>query len=401
MNILVLNCGSSSLKFQLIDTSSEAVLKKGEFERIGSDEAFYSLDIPKVAETQCGTKTHTEAVEKLFELLCEKGKKPLINAIGHRVVHGGAKFSDSVLVTKKVLEEVEAVSHFAPLHNPANLGGVRACMEILPKIPNVLVFDTSFHSTMKPAAFRYGIANEDYEKFGVRKYGFHGTSYAFVAKEAAKMLNRPLKNLKMVIAHIGNGASVAAVDGGKSVDTTMGLTPLEGVIMGTRAGDIDVAAAAYLAKRKELDFDGLVHYLNNQCGLLGMAGVGSNDMRPITKAMHEGNEVAKCAFDAYCHRIVKHIGGLVSVLGGVDAIVFTAGVGTNRSDMRERVMSHFEYLGAKIDPQLNNLHNGVGDGRNRTGEISAEGSAVRTLVIATNEELQIAREAEKVLGVCC
>ncbi|MCL2587503.1 MAG: acetate kinase [Firmicutes bacterium] len=396
MNVLVLNCGSSSLKFQLIDTASEAVLKKGEFERIGSDESFYSMDIPKVEETKYKAKTHTEAVAKLFELMGDL--KDTVCAIGHRVVHGGAEFSGSVLVTERVLKGVEEVSHFAPLHNPANIGGVRACIELLPKIPNVLVFDTSFHSTMQPKAYRYGIANADYEKFGVRKYGFHGTSYAYVAREASKMMNRPLKDLKMIIAHIGNGASICAIDGGKSVDTSMGLTPLEGLIMGTRAGDIDTAAAVYLAKKKGLDFDGLVSYLNSECGMLGMAGV--NDMRPITTRVAEGEEQATIAFESYIHRITKHIGALVAVLGGVDAICWTAGVGTNRHDLREKVMSKFEFLGAKIDPELNILHNGIGEGRNRTGEISEEGSTVRTFVIATNEELQIAREAVKILETC-
>jgi len=400
MNILVLNCGSSSLKFQLIDTSSEAVIKKGEFERIGTPEhSFYSLDVPKVADTKFPAKNHTDAVAKVFKLLGDKAKK--IAAIGHRVVHGGEKFSDSILVTPEVIKGIEDVSHFAPLHNMANLSGVRACMELLPKIPNVAVFDTAFHSTMKPSAYRYGVANEDYEKFGVRKFGFHGSSYNFVSKEVAKMLNRPLGELRLVIAHIGNGASITAIDGGKSVDTSMGLTPLEGVIMGTRSGDIDVGAAVYLAKKRNLDMDGLVDYLNKKCGILGLSGTGSNDMRPLRAAICDGNETAITAFDAYCHRIVKTIGGLVAVLGGVDAIVWTAGIGTNGSDVREKVMLNFGYLGAKIDPELNNKHDGVGEGRNRTGEISAQDATVRTFVIATNEELQIAREAERVLGGCC
>ena len=401
MNILVLNCGSSSLKFQLIDTSSEAVLKKGEFERIGSDESFYSLDIPKVDATKHVAKTHTQAVAKLFKILGGRDKSIKIDAIGHRMVHGGEKFQESTLVTQEVLAGVEAVSHFAPLHNPANLGGVRACMELLPDIPNVLVFDTSFHSTMEPKAYRYGIANEDYEKFGVRKYGFHGTSYTYVSREVAKLMNKPLADIKMIIAHIGNGASITAIDGGKSVDTSMGLTPLEGVIMGTRSGDIDVGAAVFLAKKKGLDLDGLVQYLNSKCGILGMGGTGTNDMRPLRAAVERGDEAATIAFDAYCHRIVKTIGGLVAVLNGVDAIVFTAGIGCNGPDERAKIMSHFDYIGAQIDPELNAQHSGVGEGRNKTGEITKEGARVRTFVIATNEELQIAREAERVLNACC
>ena len=383
------------------------MIAKGNFERIGSDEAFYALDVPQIPRTQFRMLTHTDAVGKLFEVLGfdkQVGKMRvlgdvMLSAIGHRVVHGGEKFRESVLASPEVLKGVEEVSHFAPLHNPANLAGVRSCMELLPSVPNVLVFDTAFHASMPPKAYCYGIAREDAKKFGIRKYGFHGTSYSFVSKQVAQMFGKPLDEIKMVVAHLGNGASVTAIDKGKSLDTSMGLTPLEGLIMGTRSGDIDVAAAVILAKLKGLDMDGLVHYLNNSCGLKGMGGTGTEDMRVLCASAEGGSQDARSALDAYVHRIVKTIGGLVAVIGGVDAIAFTAGIGTKNATVREAVMAHFDYLGANIDKGLNNAPAITGEGRTGVAEISGKGAKVRTFVVATNEELEIALEVQELIEV--
>lgn len=296
-----------------------------------------------------------------------------VRAIGHRVVHGGEKYRESIIATEEVLRDVESVSSFAPLHNPANLLGVRACMEILPNVPNVLVFDTAFHSTIPAHAYLYAIPLSDYQEHGIRRYGFHGTSYSYVAKKTVELYNErknkniKLTDLRMVIMHLGNGASICAVDKGKSIDTSMGMTPLEGLVMGTRSGDIDVGAVAYLASVKDWSIEQTLAYLNNDCGIKGLGGTGS-DMRKLIAEMDK-SEQAKVAFDAYIHRLVKYLGGYIAIMGGVDAIVFTGGVGTNQAIVRERVMEYFKYLATP--PQV--------------------------FVIPTNEELEIATETKKLI----
>jgi len=370
MKILTLNCGSSTLKFQLIDTDTESVLVKDNLERITD---------------------HRDAVAEMFKIL---GKQE-IHAIGHRVVHGGEKYSQPVIATEEILECVESVSHFAPLHNPKNLLGVRACMELLPDVPNILVFDTAFHATLPPSSYLYAIPWEDYEKHGIRRYGFHGTSYSYVSRTVAEMLGKPLEEVKMVVAHLGNGASVCAINGGRSVETSMGMTPLEGLEMGTRSGDIDAGAVAQIARVHNMDIDETVAYLNNKSGLQGISGI--SDMRDLRTAANEGNERAKAALDVFVHRLTKYIGGYVAILGGADAIVFTGGIGTNDCVLRAEVMKSFAHVGANIDDTLNKKYSNKHGTRNGTGEITASGSKMRTFVVCTNEELEIATQVRNVL----
>lgn len=391
MKILVLNCGSSSLKFQLINMVDESVVSKGNFEEIGQPHAFYGVKIRggEEVEEKLIMPTHTDAVRKLFELIGDDVK--YVGAIGHRVVHGGEKYKESVIVNDEVLQGVESVSHFAPLHNPANLSGVRACLEILPKIPNVLVFDTSFHANMPARSFMYAIPKEDYTKYGIRRYGFHGTSYSFVVKEVAKIMGKPVESLKMVVAHLGNGASICAIDGGKSMDTSMGLTPLEGLVMGTRSGDIDPAVISYLAKAKNKTVDEIIKYLNSESGLKGLSAVGSNDMRVLHKAKADSQD-AQTAIDVMVHRVKKYVGGYTAILGGIDALVFTGGVGTNDEYVREHVTAGLEYMGIVIDTKRNENF-----GKGKTGEITGNGAKVRVFVVNTNEELEIAKEAVRLV----
>ena len=389
MKILVINSGSSSLKSQLVDTENNKVVCKVTFDAIGLDRSFYEFEQNGI-ETKKNEpiKSHEEAVKKLFELLGNETKQ--ICGIGHRVVHGGEKYQKSVIATDEVLQGVEAVSHFAPLHNPKNLLGVRACMKIMPGVPNVLVFDTAFHSTLPQSSFHYATTHEDYEKHGIRRFGFHGTSYAYVSRKVAEMMGKPIEDLKMVIGHLGNGASICAIDGGKSVQTSMGLTPLEGVMMGTRSGDIDPAAAIAIGRARGLDYDGLLHYLNNECGLKGVSGVTS-DIRDVV-ASKKKNPRAKLAYDIFVGRITKYYGAYIATLGGVDAIVYTAGIGTNQACIREAIADKLGFMGAKIDKKLNKSL-----GRNPTIEISRKGAKIRTFVVCTNEELEIAIETKKLV----
>ncbi|MDY4561721.1 MAG: acetate kinase [Peptostreptococcus porci] len=392
MKVLVLNCGSSSLKYQLIDMSNESVLCKGLVERIGIDGSVLKhekdgLDGKHIVEVEM--KDHKDAIKYVLEAVAhpEVGavkEMSEIEAVGHRIVHGGEKFASSALLTEEVIEAINGCVELAPLHNPANLMGVEACKAILPDVPQVGVFDTAFHQSMPKKAFIYGLPHELYTKYGVRRYGFHGTSHLYVSQKAAEMLGKPVEELKIVTCHLGNGASLTAVDGGKSVDTSMGLTPLEGLIMGTRCGDIDPAIVPFVMKKEGLDADGIDKLMNKQSGVYGMTGI-SSDFRDIEDAANNGDEKAQVALDAYCHKVKKYIGSYVAAMNGVDAIVFTAGLGENGISMREMICKDMDFFGIKLDAEKNNV-------RGKERVISTDDSKVKVLLIPTNEELMIARD---------
>ena len=390
MNVLVINCGSSSLKFQLINAESEEVLAKGICERIGIDGRLtYQPEGGEKEKSEKAMPTHTEAIQFVIEALTnpETGVvKSLdeIGAVGHRMVHGGEKFASSVVITEEVKKAVEECNDLAPLHNPANLIGVEACEKLMPNTPMVAVFDTAFHQTMPKSSFLYGLPYELYTKYGVRRYGFHGTSHNYVSQRAAEMLGKDIKDLKIVTCHLGNGASIAAVDGGKCVDTSMGFTPLEGLIMGTRCGDIDPAILPFLMRKEGLDADGLDKLMNKESGVYGMTGI-SSDFRDIESAAKEGNELAQATLDAYVKKVQKYIGAYAAEMNGLDAVVFTAGVGENGIGIRAEIASNMEYLGMKLDEEANNV-------RGKETVISTEDSKVKMLLIPTNEELMIARD---------
>ena len=390
MNILVINCGSSSLKYQLINSDTEAVLAKGLCERIGIDGALtYQPAGGEKEVTEIPMPTHSEAISAVIAALTDEKKgvvKSLseIGAVGHRVVHGGEKFTSSCLINDETMAAIEECNDLAPLHNPANLIGIRACQKLMPGVPNVAVFDTAFHQTMPEVAYIYGIPYEYYEKNKVRRYGFHGTSHSYVSKRAAEMLGKKVEDLKIIVCHLGNGASICAVDHGKSVDTSMGLTPLEGLVMGTRSGDIDPAIIDFVGKKEGLDLDGMNNILNKKSGMLGISGV-SSDGRDLGAAAAAGNERAKLALDVFDYDVIKYIGSYAAVMNGVDAICFTAGIGENNIEMRANVCSHLGYLGAKLDPEKNNV-------RGEERIISTDDSKVKILLVPTNEELAIARE---------
>lgn len=391
MEVLVINCGSSSLKFQLIDSDDEKVLAKGLCERIGIDKSSITYESAKCDKItkEIDMPTHKEAINAVISALTDKeigviNHMDEVKAVGHRVVHGGEYFSKSVIVDDDVLNKIEKCNYLAPIHNPANVIGIKACMEIMKDTPNVVVFDTAFHQTMPEKAYLYGIPRKYYEQYKIRRYGFHGTSHSYVSKRVAQIMEKPVEDLKTIVCHLGNGASICAVDGGKSVDTSMGLTPLAGVMMGTRSGDIDPGILEVLSNITHKDISEITNILNKQSGIAGLSEV-SSDFRDITKAMEEGNEVAKSAFEAYIHTVIKFIGGYVAVMNGVDDIVFTAGVGENNSQVREEVCESLGYLGIKIDKEANKL-------RGEEVEISTKDSKVKVYVIPTNEELAIARE---------
>ncbi len=391
MNVLVINCGSSSLKFQLINSESEEVLAKGLCERIGIDGrlTYQPADGDK-AVSEKAMPTHTEAIQFVIDALtdAETGVvKSLdeIGAVGHRVVHGGEKFASSVVITEDVLKAIEECNDLAPLHNPANLIGINACQKLMPNTPMVAVFDTAFHQTMPEKAYLYGLPYEYYEKYGVRRYGFHGTSHSFVSKHAAEFLGLDLDNSKIIVAHLGNGASISAVLNGKCVDTSMGLTPLEGLVMGTRSGDMDPAIMEYLAKKEDLDMAGVMNVLNKKSGVFGLSKGLSSDFRDLTAAMNDGNPYANAAIEVFCYRVAKYIGSYAAAMNGVDAIAFTAGIGENVAIVRQKVCECLEYLGVSLDQEANKL---FGDDR----LISTADSKVKVAVIPTNEELAIARE---------
>lgn len=391
MNVLVINCGSSSLKFQLINSESEEVLAKGLCERIGIDGRLTYQ--PEGGEKEISDKampTHTEAIQFVIDALTNEKTgvvKSLdeIGAVGHRVVHGGEKFANSVVITDEVVKAIEECNDLAPLHNPANLIGISACQKLMPGTPMVAVFDTAFHQTMPEKAYLYGLPYEYYEKYAVRRYGFHGTSHSFVSKHAAQFLGLDLGNSKIIVAHLGNGASISAVLNGKCVDTSMGLTPLEGLVMGTRSGDMDPAIMEYIAKKEDLDIAGVMNVLNKKSGVLGLSKNLSSDFRDLEEGMNNGNKYAKAAMEVFCYRVAKYIGSYVAAMNGVDAIAFTAGIGENAGTVRKMVVSYLGYLGIALDEEANK----------KRGEdllISTADSKVKVAVIPTNEELAIARE---------
>lgn len=391
MNVLVINCGSSSLKFQLINSESEEVLAKGLCERIGIDGRLtYQPAGGDKAVSDKAMPTHTEAIQFVIDALTDSETgvvKSLdeIGAVGHRVVHGGEKFANSVVITEDVLKAIEECNDLAPLHNPANLIGINACQKLMPNTPMVAVFDTAFHQTMPEKAYLYGLPYEYYEKYGVRRYGFHGTSHSFVSKHAAEFLGLDLDNSKIIVAHLGNGASISAVLNGKCVDTSMGLTPLEGLVMGTRSGDMDPAIMEYLAKKEDLDIAGVMNVLNKKSGVFGLSKGLSSDFRDLTDAMNGGNKYATAAVEVFCYRVAKYIGSYVAAMNGVDAIAFTAGIGENAYVVREKVCEYLGYLGLELNAEENKK-------RGEDLVISTADSKVKAAVIPTNEELAIARE---------
>ena len=390
MNVLVINCGSSSLKYQLIDSDTEAVLAKGLCERIGIDGRLVYQKAGNDKEiTEASMPTHKEAIQMVLEALTNEKTGAIkslaeVNAIGHRIVHGGEKFASSAIITDEMIKAVEECNDLAPLHNPANLIGIRVCSELMPNVPQVGVFDTAFHQTMPAKAYLYGLPIEYYKNYKVRRYGFHGTSHSFVSKRAVEFLGLDKGNSKVIVCHLGNGSSISAVQNGKCVDTTMGLTPLEGVVMGTRSGSIDPAIVEYIAKKENLDLAGVMNVLNKKSGLQGMSGV-SSDMRDLRAAAAEGNEDAKNAIEVLCYGIAKYVGGYVAAMNGVDAIVFTAGIGENVGMIREKVCSYLGFLGVTIDAKAN-------EAMGEEVVISGADSKVKVAVIPTNEELAICRD---------
>lgn len=390
MNVLVINCGSSSLKYQLINSDTESVLAKGLCERIGIDgRLVYQKAGGDKEITEAPMPTHKEAIQMVLDALVNPKSGAVaslaeIDAVGHRVVHGGEKFAASFVLNDEVLAKVEECNDLAPLHNPANLIGIRACQELMPNVPMVGVFDTAFHQTMPRKAFLYGLPYEYYEKHKVRRYGFHGTSHSFVSKHCAEFLNMDLSHSKIIVAHLGNGASISAVENGACVDTSMGLTPLEGLVMGTRSGDIDPAIMEYIAKKENLDIEGIMNVLNKKSGVEGLSGV-SSDFRDLEAAYREGNERAIDAVEVFVYRVAKYIGAYVAAMNGVDAIAFTAGIGENTSFIRAKILAYLGYLGITVDEEANQV-------RGEDCVISTADSKVKVCVIPTNEELAICRE---------
>ena len=391
MNVLVINCGSSSLKYQLIDSKTEAVLAKGLCERIGIDgRLVYQKAGGDKEITEAAMPTHKEAIQMVLHALVNEKTGAIksldeVGAIGHRVVHGGEKFAASAVITDEMIKTVEECNDLAPLHNPANLIGIRVCAELMPHVPQVGVFDTAFHQTMPPKAYLYGLPLEYYKNYKVRRYGFHGTSHSFVSKRAVDFLGLNKEDSKVIVCHLGNGSSISAVRNGKCVDTTMGLTPLEGVVMGTRSGNIDPAIMEFIAKKEDLDIAGVMNVLNKKSGLLGLSGGLSSDFRDLNEAAESGNQDAANAIEVLSYGIAKFVGGYVAAMNGVDAIVFTAGIGENACPVREKVVSYLGYLGITLDKEANSK-------RGEEIVISTADSKVKVAVIPTNEELAICRE---------
>ena len=391
MNVLVINCGSSSLKYQLINSDTEAVLAKGLCERIGIDGrlVYQKTGLDKEI-TEAAMPTHKQAIQLVLDALVNPNTGAIANlseieAVGHRVVHGGEKFATSTVLTDEVIAAIEECNDLAPLHNPANLIGIRACQELMPNVPMVAVFDTAFHQTMPDVAYMYGLPYEYYEKYGVRRYGFHGTSHSFVSKRAAEIVGKNYEDLKIIVCHLGNGASICAVDHGKSVDTSMGLTPLEGLIMGTRSGDVDPSILDFIAQKENLTLPQVMNVLNKKSGVEGISGV-SSDFRDIEAAAKEGNKRAALAQQTFAYRVIKYVGAYAAAMNGVDVICFTAGLGENDCKIREMVMNNLGYLGVEVNAEVNNATRG------KEAVISTVDSKVTCLAIPTNEELAICRE---------
>ena len=397
MNVLVINCGSSSLKFQLIDSVSEKVLAKGLCERIGIDgsKIEYEPYNGEEQEKEVSMPTHNEAIKIVIDSLLNKETGVIkdlseVGAVGHRVVHGGEYFSKSTIVTDEVIKKIEECNDLAPLHNPANIIGIKACINAMPDTPNVVVFDTAFHQTMPPKAYLYPIPYEYYKKYKIRRYGFHGTSHSYVSKRVAQIMDTPYDKLKTIVCHLGNGASICAVENGKSIDTSMGLTPLAGVAMGTRSGDIDPSIVGVISEKENMNVKEVLNVLNKKSGVLGLSEV-SSDFRDIKKDIEEGNEVAKNALEVFANTVVRFVGAYVAEMNGVDVIAFTAGVGENNQAVRKMVCEQLGYLGVSLDEKAN-------EKRREEIMISTSDSKVKVFVIPTNEELAIARETLELLS---
>ena len=391
MNVLVINCGSSSLKFQLINSESEQVLAKGLCERIGIDGSLtYQPEGGEKVKSDKAMPTHTEAIQFVIDALTDENTgvvKSLseIGAVGHRVVHGGEKFASSVVITDEVKAAIEECNDLAPLHNPANLIGINACEKLMPGTPMVAVFDTAFHQTMPEKAYMYGLPYEYYDKYKVRRYGFHGTSHSFVSKRAAELAGKSYDQVKTIVCHLGNGASICAVENGKSVDTSMGLTPLEGLVMGTRTGDIDPAILEFISKKEGLDISGLMNMLNKKSGVFGLSNNLSSDFRDLEEGADSGNNEARIALEVFAYRVAKYVGSYAAAMNGVDVIAFTAGIGENSGTVRSAAAKYLGYLGIEINEEANKK-------RGEEITISTPDSKVQVMVIPTNEELAIARE---------
>jgi len=397
MKILVINTGSSSLKYQLIDMTNESVLAKGVCDRIGLEHSF-------LKHTKIGCEpviiekdlyNHKIAVQEVLSALTDSKTGVIssmteIAAVGHRIVHGGEKFKESVIIDDDVMAAIKECVELAPLHNPANIIGIEACQQIMPNIPMVAVFDTAFHQTMPPYAYIYALPYEIYEKYRLRKYGFHGTSHKYVAHRAAEMLGRPIEELKIITCHLGNGASICAVKYGKSIETSMGFTPLQCLAMGTRSGTIDPAVISFLMEKEKMSVKDISDFLNKKSGVLGVSGV-SSDFRDVQEAAENGNERAKLALDIFCYKVKRFIGDYMGILNGADAVVFTAGIGENNDLVRSMILKDMDFLGIVIDEEKNKV-------KGKEIDISAPGARVKTLVIPTNEELAIARETKKLLS---
>lgn len=399
MKVLVINAGSSSLKYQLIDILTEELIAKGLCERIGFEDSVhkYAKGGETILETVLTLHNHIEAINSMLSALTDKKNGVIesmseIGAIGHRIVHGGESFKQSILIDDKVLEVLRQCIDLAPLHNPANIMGIEACRQEMPDIPMLGVFDTAFHQTMPAKAFIYALPYELYEKYGIRKYGFHGTSHKFVMKRAAKILGRPVEELKLVSCHLGNGASICAIEYGRSIDTSMGLTPLSGLAMGTRSGTIDPALIAFIMDKEEMSIEETNILLNKKSGVLGISGI-SSDFRDLLKASKNGNVRAKLAIEIFAYRVKKYVSEYIGIMNGVDAVIFTAGIGENNALVRKLVTENMEFFGIKCDPAKNKSNTRV------EMDISIEDSPVRILVIPTNEEMEIALEVKRVLNL--
>ena len=396
MKILVLNCGSSSLKYQLIDMETEEVMAKGYLEKIGLDDSFLTHNVNgEKHKIEKKISNHEEGIKLVIEQLLDKDYGVIkdlseIDGVGHRVVHGGEKFSGSVIITDEVEEAIKECIPLAPLHNPAGITGIEACKKAIPGVPMVGVFDTAFHQTLPEKAYMYAIPYEYYEKYGIRKYGFHGTSHRFVSQRVAEIIGKPIEDLKIIACHLGQGASLCAIKNGKSVETTMGLTPLAGVPMGSRSGDIDPSIVTFLMKNENLTCDEMDNILNKKSGKLGLSGISIDD-RDIEAAAKEGNKRAELAIENFTYQVAGYIGKLACQMGGIDVITFAGGVGENGIEAREQILSYLEFLGVKLDKERNNC-------RGKEVEISTDDSKIKVYVVPTNEELMIARDTRDLIS---